>query len=280
MKVVEIPKKGGGCRRIYIAPLWKRVELRRFLPRLQAMAMALDVHDVMHGFVPGRSPVTNAMQHIGFKYTLSMDLQDFFDHVTVEKIENLLDVHTVDSLVSLLHPDSQRSSKAVVALQGLCTSPSLANIAFSPIDDMIVRHIAMGARYTRYADDMTFSSNDHDQLLEIKRRVENVCEQQGFPVAKQKTRFQTAACGRRIITGIGVDDKGIHPTRKAKRKLRAARHQRKNWQAKGLEEWCKLKEPDKLKLIMRLKTEYDRLSSYDSAAVNSYRFMIQRLAER
>ena len=41
---------------------------------------------MIHGFMPGRSPVTNAMQHIGYEHTLSMDMADFFDTVTPEMV--------------------------------------------------------------------------------------------------------------------------------------------------------------------------------------------------
>jgi len=70
-----------------------------------------------------------------------------------------------------------------------------------------------------------------------------VVGEQGFTINERKTSFQSARAGRRIITGVGVGDDSIHPTRKMKRRLKAASHQRRMSAANGMREHCKLRFP-------------------------------------
>jgi hypothetical protein len=65
----------------------------------------------------------------------------------------------------------------------------------------------------------------------------------GFEINHRKTRLQSSTAGRRIITGVGVGDDGLYPTRALKRKLRAAIHQKHGNSARGLAEVAKLKVP-------------------------------------
>jgi hypothetical protein len=83
------------------------------------------------------------------------------------------------------------------------------------------------------------------------QRVPALAESHGTPVNPEKTRLQRAKAGRRIITGVAVSDTGLHPTRAAKRRLRAARHQGRTRHARGLAEWCRLAPPDPLRAIER-----------------------------
>ncbi len=246
MKIIKIPKKSGGVRLVYVPTPSLKKDMKKHLDRFVRVSMMLDKHRVVHGFMPCRSPVTNAMPHIGFRYTLQFDLLNFFEHVTVAALVKVTH-HGASSKEhrKLFHgisnwkeyfPDGS-------ARQGLPCSPVLANIAFSPIDDSIVKYCDKRAEYTRYADDLTFSFNElefRDNLLE---KIPKLCIENGFPVNHNKTHFQSASQGRRIITGVGVDHNGVHPTRKTRRRLRAALHKKNDPQARGLAEWSKCKPP-------------------------------------
>ena len=98
--------------------------------------------------------------------------------------------------------------------------------------------------YTRYADDLTFSFNDQRLVAILKEAVPRIVAECGFVLNEKKTRLQCADYGRRMVTGIAVDDQ-VHPRRETKRRLRAAKHQGSAPQVCGLEEYCKLKVPRK-----------------------------------
>lgn len=247
LKVLRIPKRNGEYRFVVCPSGKKKKELRAWIPMLQSICFALDDREVMQGFLPMRSPVTNAKKHIGFRYSVCFDLESFFDHVDLPKL----------NAVSK-GPGSQGWSQFLwrgIAAQGLPTSPLLANIAGHSIDKSIIGHIdrfSHGAVYTRYADDLTISTNDKvycDMLLED---IPDLCEFWGFPVNNRKTKLQAASAGRRIVTGVAVDDSAVYPTRAVKRRLRAAKHQNHKLSEHGLEEWMKLKEPSLSKLHDKL----------------------------
>jgi hypothetical protein len=192
--------------------------------------------DVSYGFEAGKNCALMALQHIGFRYTLSIDLKDFFDHVTVDKIP----IQLPQSIIQDCFVDGR-------APQGFCTSPFLANLAAITMDTRILDRLINqdSVTYTRYADDLVISFDDLSRYREIKRGVIQEIVGSGFMVNERKTRLQSAKNGRRIITGIGVDDFGIYPTRKTLKKLRAAEHQDNLDSKQGLAAWSKCTLPRK-----------------------------------
>lgn len=256
MRVIQIPKCKGKFRTIYVPDSNEKWELKRLLPNIvKCMTMQSAAH-VQHGFYPGRSPVTNAMQHKGYRYTLSFDLQDFFDTVTEESL-------------ALFAFDS-RCFVDGAARQGLPTSPVIANIAANKMDEMILALAGRKGRflnefvYTRYADDLTFSFDDPRMVSMLKAQIPEIVAACGFKLNLRKTKVQCAVSGRRIVTGVGVDQETIHPTRYLRRKLRAALHRKNYSQANGLREQLKLKlpkqyeKPKPRKLIVAIQAEIEQ----------------------
>ncbi len=239
MRIVKFPKGNGTYRTLYVPSRREREAIRRLLPDLRTQAQASCSPALVHGFLPGRSPVTNAEAHIGWCYTLSFDLADFFDHVT----------H--GSLVRAGYPLNPRKKRQLLmpdqrARQGLATSPFLANIAGSVLDTRIleaIEYAGIHTVYTRYADDLAFSYDEPHITRILKQLIPTVCDQYDFPVNPAKTRLQSATSGRRVICGVAVDDSGLLPTRRTKRRLRAALHQEHARQAARLREWMSLKPP-------------------------------------
>lgn len=264
MKQVSIPKRSGGERIIYIQDPREKHKYR-YLGYLLSEFYRKYGNGVAHGFVEGRSPVSNALQHVNKQYTLSIDLKDFFDSID-EK--HLIEVG-VDSKLA------RRVCYEGTIKQGLSSSPPASNCAAIPLDKRIlgllnILSLSRSVIYTRYADDLIFSCDDLPALLYLRNEVLRLVELSGFQVNIKKVRIQSARFGRRYITGIAVDD-NIHPTRKQKRNLRAAQHNlirlckllsfllrinllvplsiileinRKNIaRFRGLNEWCKLKLP-------------------------------------
>lgn len=236
MRIVKIPKGHGKFRTIYVPNREQKAALRAVKSGIERRVKNSGAaFDVIHGFVKGRSPITNAATHIGHEFTLTMDLKDFFDSVTAEKLRGKL----ANDIQQLVLVDG-------AARQGLPTSPAVANLAAIDIDRAILKFFDkknIQAVYTRYADDLTFSYDDESVTSLLLTEVKNIVTRTGFKLADQKTHLYRAKSGRRIVTGVAVDDQGIHPTREMKRRLRAAKHRGNKAQVAGLTEWCKLKPP-------------------------------------
>jgi RNA-directed DNA polymerase len=239
MRITKVPKGNGKFRTIYCPSHNEKYDLTRLVPSLNHMALEIDTHKVAHGFMPGRSIITNALAHVGdWKITLHFDFEDFFDSVTPDHCQE------VPKRAAQHHEFRRRTSAWNIAFpdgaarQGLPTSPALANIAAAPFDAALIalrdtltpKRRLLGSRgpafvYTRYADDLSFSCNSESVATRIQQEIPALAARFGFKINPAKTTRQHAAAGLRTITGIAVTPTGIRPTRRARRKLRAATHQ-------------------------------------------------------
>ena len=235
MRVAKIPKRRGSYRTIYMPDPEEKRALRALLGPIEQKSANADQAGVSHGFRRGRSPVTNAQAHVGRRFTLCMDLKDFFDTVTEDKLRGRLSKEEIAQVIV----DG-------AARQGLPTSPAVANLAAVPMDKAILKLAkkqGWDIVYTRYADDLSLSFDDPEIAEPLQHGVEAIVKRSGFLVNDRKTQLLDARDGRRMITGVAVDSKGIHPPRSVKRRLRAALHQGNIDQARGLAEWARLKQP-------------------------------------
>ena len=247
VNVVRIPKGGGKFRSIYIPHNLRQKLLKRIAKEAVDAILKLDC-DHVHGFMPLRSPVTNALAHVGFEYSLSMDLQDFFDSVTIAMIDGVSRRYGIGwSFVSV-----QRMTHEGSLRQGFCSSPAVANLAAMEMDRKIMEVMkGLGSRavYTRYADDMVVSSDDPSMIGSMAVAIDAIARSESFAVNPRKTSIQMAKAGRRMICGVAVDRDGIYCPRAIRRRLRSARHkvsvgsQRHVGQMVGLQEWSRLKAP-------------------------------------
>jgi len=234
MRIIQLPKGNGKFRTIYVPTHEEKRELRSINGKLQR-AVRSACGDTVHGFVRGKSAVTNAQQHVGHAYTLSFDLRDFFDTVTPAMVKDRVPKEFMDKVFVDGAPR-----------QGLPSSPAVANLAAVPLDKAILKWGEKHGKqfiYTRYADDLTFSFDDPEVGKALLPAVKGIVRQCGFFLAEHKTHLQNAAGGRRMVTGVAVGDTDIRAPREVRRRLRAALHQGKTDHARGLAEWCALKPP-------------------------------------
>jgi hypothetical protein len=249
MRVVKIRKKSGAYRTIYCPGRRQKQALRALLPEIARKARMACPEEVCHGFTEGRSPVTNALAHVGRRFTTCFDLRDFFDTVRLEHVRDLLTAR-----------EARLTFVSGAPRQGLPTSPAVANLAAAWLDRTILKWVsdhALNVVYTRYADDLSFSYDDPELTAAILRVIPQIVIACGFQVNDRKTRTQSAKRGRRMITGVAVDQDDVHAPRDMKRRLRAAQHQNKSAQARGLGEWCKLPlpRPERARHVIAIKDE-------------------------
>jgi hypothetical protein len=166
-----VPKKSGGVRHLS-APHEQLAAAQEWI--LTSILEKIPVHDAAHGFVIGRSTVTNARPHIGSSVVVNTDLTNFFPSITFWRIDGVFRQlgysPAVSTILALLCSESPRKlveyngSPLHVATgpralpQGACTSPALSNLVSRKLDARLTGIATkLGWTYTRYADDLTFS---------------------------------------------------------------------------------------------------------------------------
>jgi hypothetical protein len=237
-----IPKRSGGERAIW-APLPKLKAAQHWI--LHNVAEKLPVHGSVHGFLPGRSTLTNASAHTNARAVVKMDVKDFFPTVTLPRVRGIFRKagyrKQIATLLALLCTESPREVVELdgqtyyVALgprclpQGAPTSPALTNTLCLRLDRRLSGLAkALGWTYTRYADDLTFSlprsHTGKPRLGALLGLVRRVVEAEGFQIHPDKTRVARHG-GRQQVTGLVVNGEGKpRVPRKVRRQLRAAAH--------------------------------------------------------
>lgn len=252
----QIAKRDGGARTI-TAPRRALKGHQRWI--LRHVAERLPVHGAAHGFLAGRSIVTNAAVHAGAATVVKVDLKDFFPTVSWRRVKGLLRAagypERVATLMALLSTEAPREAvdfrgktwwvaAGPRALpQGAPTSPAFTNALCRRMDRRLSGLArALGFRYTRYADDLTFSwrppvgddagAHPKAPVAHLLRAVGRIVRAEGFRVHPDKTRVMHAG-GPQIVTGLvvnappeGHEAAAARVPRKLRKQLRAALHNR------------------------------------------------------
>lgn len=231
-----LPKKTGGTRQIS-APMPQLKKAQRWiLDAILKPALAKQVHDDAHGFLPERSIVTNARPHVGKDVLINIDLQDFFPSILYPRVRgvfrNLGYSDAMSTLLALLCTelpvneatlDGKRYFVAAGTRhlpQGAPTSPAITNLLCRKLDRRLHGAAAsLGFVYTRYADDLTFSTTiaktdgvaEDAQALRARtgrmlRFVKKIIQSENFLLHPKKTRILRRA-SRQEVTGLTVNDK-------------------------------------------------------------------------
>lgn len=182
------------------------------------------------GFVPNRNVSDGAKKHTNQQYVYNIDLKDFFDTITFPRVKAVLALQPFDlkdarepiayiiaclccnpKEVTVIDANGQETKEVRNCLpQGAPTSPILTNMVCRTLDRRLAGLAKRyNARYSRYADDITFSciynifKKDSDFIKELYRVVE---EDQHLHINAAKTRLQTAS-QRQEVTGLIVNQK-------------------------------------------------------------------------
>lgn len=216
-KSFDIRKKSGGVRTIH-API---SGLKHILKPLNLILQYVSQpHYRATGFVVGRSIADNAKYHVGKHYVYNIDLKDFFHSFDRQWVKYGFMIPPFnlgkekESLAFLLaslctHPFEINGEIKTVLPQGAPTSPTITNILCTKLDRRL-NGLAKRFKitYSRYADDITFSSQTNvfekeDFLKELHRIIE---DDQKLVLNEKKTRLQQSGY-RQEVTGLVVNEK-------------------------------------------------------------------------
>jgi hypothetical protein len=217
-------KKNSGAWRLIEAPKPRLKAVQRRI--LDEILDHLPPHGAAYGFVAGRSCVEAAAKHAGEDVVVTVDLRDFFVGTPLRRVHAVFRclgyphpvARTLTGLcststprhVSAEHFDHEARQRHLSRHlpQGAPTSPALANLAALSVD----RRLAglanrFDARYTRYADDLTFSGDErlHTRASAFLKAVEAIARDEGYALNAAKTRIMPRHI-RQTVTGIVVND--------------------------------------------------------------------------
>lgn len=235
----EIAKKSGGTRTINSPHQYLKKVQRLLNYCFQSVYTPMPQAT---GFVPGRSVVKNAQMHIGKKYVYNIDIEDFFPSISFFRVWSVL------AKVSPFQLDNEVARIVAILCchegslpQGAPTSPIISNIVCTRLDrKMYFLSKKLGFTYSRYADDITISSNQDIFTNEFKGNIFSIIKKEGFEINIKKERLQKFDVEedgkiirqRQEVTGIIVNKKTNVP-RHYIRDLRAALF---NWEKHGYEQ--------------------------------------------
>jgi RNA-directed DNA polymerase len=231
-----VPKRDG-TPRLISAPKPDLKAAQRWITR--EVTEHLPVHGAAHGFLVGRSIATNARVHAGACIVVKMDIRGFYPTVTWRRVKGLLRraglTEQVATLMALLATESPREEVHThgktyfVATgprslpQGAPTSPSITNALCLRLDARLSGLAKkLGCRYTRYADDMTFSWHGDTQaeIGNLLHAVASIVAAEGFAIHPKKTRVMRSGA-RQTVTGLVVNHApGRPPARVPRKRIR------------------------------------------------------------
>jgi len=234
----QIPKRRGGARTIN-APATALKIIQQKLN--QILLNVYQPKPPVHSFVHGRSIVTNANLHSGHRNVLNVDLKDFFPSINFGRVRGMF----------MGTPYKLEATAATVLAQICCfnnelpqgapTSPIVSNMICAKMDSQLT-HLAKKYKcvYTRYSDDLTFSTNLKEfpttlakinelGQAEVGEELNRTIEDNGFKVNIEKVRLRDKK-RRQQVTGL-TTNKFPNVRRRYVRNVRAMLHA---WEKYGL----------------------------------------------
>ncbi len=222
-----LPKRSGGLRLVEAPKARLKAAQRQILRGILDIVPA---HDACHGFVRGRSCLTGAALHAGEQIVLCMDVADFFPSTSAARVHVLFRrlgyphavTRVLTGLCTTMTPrtafdrapdpsafdwEARKRYGAPHLPQGSPTSPALANLVARVLDARLgglARKVS--ARYTRYADDLTFSGGPEfeEALRWFPEAVARVLRDEGWRANPAKTRTMRQSSAQ-VVTGIVVN---------------------------------------------------------------------------
>ena len=165
----------------------------------------------------------NAERHKKNIFLLEMDITNFFGTITEQQVYRLFCNIGYNSKVAGVLANLCTYNDYLP--QGAVTSPYIANLVCYHMDARINGYCSRkDIVYTRYADDLTFSSNNRMLLNKVEKFIKYIVKDEGFVINEKKTRYLSNDV-KKTVTGITINGDSIHVDKKFKRNLRAQIYQ-------------------------------------------------------
>ena len=209
-RTFEIKKKSGGMREIR-APYPSLKTIQQWI--YEYVLKHQYVHGCAHGFRPKRSIVSNVKIHAENRSLLKLDLKDFFPSIKINRVVQVFKEIGYTKNVSWLLATICCLDEELP--QGAPTSPMLSNIVARHMDKRLYRLAkSFGYRYSRYADDISFSGDDIP--VAFIKYATDIIEDCGFTVNSKKVRLYNEK-DNKILTGVALKNGKLKLPRQKRR---------------------------------------------------------------
>lgn len=225
----EIPKRHGGTREILAPQKQLKLLQSRLSDLLQDCVAELNQArgvvesqarpGIAHGFKRHHTTMTNGRPHVGRRFVFNVDLHDFFGCINFGRVRGFF----LKDRNFLLHTEAATTLAQIACFdnklpQGSPCSPVISNLVAHSLDILLVKLATRsGVTYTRYADDLTFSTNKETFPISIASvegghrwepgsDLERIITISGFSLNARKTRMQYRD-SRQVVTGLIVNRK-------------------------------------------------------------------------
>lgn len=225
--------KADGSKRAIYQPSKELKTIQRVL--LLDILDKFPLHDSAFAYRKGRCIKDHAMMHVSCRYLLRLDFKRFFESIRDTDIESFLHNNR-----KFLHADWDEKDDALFIkiicrkkrlTIGAVTSPAVSNAICYNLDERLSALArSYGVIYTRYADDIYFSSKENNVLQKIETEAKTIikeCKTPNFLTVNNKKTNHSSKKSKMIITGLVISNDGkVTIGHKNKRELRSSIH---NW---------------------------------------------------
>lgn len=237
-KIFKIPKKRGGHREI-CAPISKIKYYQKQLANI--LIQYQEFRPCVHGYVKSKSIKTNAIIHQNKRIVISIDLKDFFGSINFGRVRGLFLKQPFNFNNTVATTIAQICCYGNSLPQGSPASPIISNYICRKLDSELISFAKKHRmNYSRYADDITFSTNIKHLPLEVgeikngqlilSKGIKKIIEDNGFFINDNKVRYALQN-NRQDVTGLIVNRR-VNVPRKYIKRIRAMLHA---WETYGIE---------------------------------------------
>ena len=233
-KVYQIAKKAPGKKRTIAQPAKEVKPLQYWV--MKNVLSKFPIHSAAFAYRRGRSILDNATPHAPHRYLCKLDFRNFFPSIKSTDFEKFMHLNSLAArwskeeigyLSRILFWRQKRGNVLQLSI-GAPSSPLLSNILLYDFDLKVSAYCAEhGITYTRYADDLSFSTNTPGILKEVEGQVAEICRKTRPPrlVLNETKTVHTSKKGLRRVTGLVLSNDGLVSIgRGKKRDIRAAVH--------------------------------------------------------
>ncbi|MBZ5201568.1 RNA-directed DNA polymerase [Planomicrobium chinense] len=223
-QTISIRMKNGKLRTIHnpskALRYYQRAIVEKFLNEVP-------IHICCTSYQKGKSLKANVLPHANNMYFLHVDIANFFDHIKFSQVHKLFTDLIEDKYEAKFY--AELCTLKGTLPQGAITSPSISNAVNFRMDSRIFGYSKKhNIVYTRYADDITLSSNDFASIQRSLYVVKQILQDEGYQLNTRKVRITKPGIQRKVTGLLINEDQEVRVGRKKYRELRSMIYNYKN----------------------------------------------------